>query len=123
MNSNDPVDIERDPQTGDMLFPIRLARGSLGVAQRATLRLKLFLGEWFKARENGVPYFERLLGHKFSLQVAQQTIREQLRLCPDVSDILAVDINFTSVTRDLQIGFTMRTSFGDVISQSLEVQL
>lgn len=65
---------------GDLLIKegrLGLTQGAEAVRQRLELSLSLFQGEWFLDLEQGVPWFEFLLGSKApNLEIAKAILRQ-----------------------------------------------
>lgn len=48
------------------------------VAQRLSIRLKTFEGEWFLDTEYGVPYWQRILGKKPTKSAVDQILQQEI---------------------------------------------
>jgi len=81
------------------------------VAQRLTIRLLTFLGEWFLDTTYGVPHYQRILGKKTSKQAVDNIFQEQILLDEDVLEITSFSSTFTN--RNYSLNFKARTIFGE----------
>lgn len=97
-----------DLTSGDLRFTTGLA----AVAQGIRIRLQLFKGEWFMDLEEGVPYFQDLLGHKFSETKARAAFRDSILAAPGVVELVTLNTIFEGSTRTLRVQFEARTDFG-----------
>lgn len=81
------------------------------VAQAVMTRLKLFMGEWYQNTDEGVPYFQGVLG-KHSKDEADAVLKSQIA---EVEGVIGYS-NFSSVknsdTRGYSCGFTLDTVYG-----------
>lgn len=84
------------------------------VAQRLTIRLRTLYQEWFLNVDYGVPYLEKILGHKVKKTTVDAIIQEQIYKERGVSEI----VSFTSrmVNRDYSCQFRVRTDSGETTS-------
>ena len=77
---------------GDMLFenggcPITRDFTD-SVAQRVFMMLRTFLGEWYLNVETGVPYTQRILGHRIDKSTVDRILQERILAEPGVGGIL-----------------------------------
>jgi hypothetical protein len=137
----DPIDVFIDPATGDITpsGSINFTSGIAAVIQGATIRLKMFAGEWFLNLAQGVPYLERadgtvtrdqaLLGQKFDAAKAIRAFRDQLLGSPErgiagvpgILSLTQLDVSFDDPTRTLTITWQAKTAFGDTNLNTLTV--
>src|SRR5690625_7764190 len=69
-NNHDLVFVNGEcPTTGDMVDV---------VTQRLYIRLRTFLGEWYLNYKYGVPWLEKVLGHKTKKSSVDMVIQEQI---------------------------------------------
>jgi hypothetical protein len=115
--ANEPIDFKLDAD-GDLVVPIQFVSGLEAVAQGIRVRLKLFRGEWFLNLDEGVPYFEDLLGRKFDRARAREIIRTELLKSPGVVEITSLTADFDGQTRALSVDWAVRTEFGDTSGQT-----
>lgn len=80
------------------------------VRQRLIIRLRTFYSEWFLNEQYGVPYLERILGHKVKKSTVDAIIQEHIYKEVGVLEI----VNFSSSLRgrDYSCSFRVRTKSG-----------
>ena len=67
---------------GDLIFtngqcPVTSESAEI-VAQRLTIRLRTFLGEWWLNTSYGVPYLQSILGYKTTKESVDRIMQEQI---------------------------------------------
>lgn len=82
------------------------------VAQRLTIRLRTFMGEWFVNTLYGVPYYERILKKQTTKTNVDNIMREQILSEPGVLEIVNFSSNLNSIAREYSCSFTVRTQEG-----------
>jgi hypothetical protein len=90
--------------------------GPEGVIQRIRIRIQIFLEEWSLNKEVGIPYFQKLLGHKFKRLTAVNAFRKEISKVQGVNQVLTLDVQFDGRTRSLTVTFNVRSVFGDIAS-------
>lgn len=123
------VDWAIDLDTGDLIFPLRYTTGLEAVAQGLRIRILSFRGEWFWNLDDGVPYLARngvtadeaLLGQRYDKAKAIAAFRDAILATPGVTEILTLAADFDTATRTLSISFKVRTTFGVVEVDELEI--
>jgi hypothetical protein len=108
-------------ENGDITIN-KSATGISGVIQRIRTRVQIFLEEWFLNESVGIPYFQKLLGHKFNLIVANSSFRKEIAKVQGVVQVRTVNVTFEGRTRTLTIDLNARTEFGDLLT-SLQVDI
>lgn len=101
---------ELDIENGDLI----LTTGADAVEQHLRQRLWFFLGEWFLATDQGVPYFQSILGQKLNLGSVSAILQETILTTPGVIELLSFELDFDNATRELSLDFAVRTSDGDI---------
>lgn len=95
--------------------------GIEGVTQLATIKLKLFLREWFANLEIGIDWF-KVLGQKFTPDV-EKDLRGQvarlMRTVPAVVDVFGLSFPLDGETRGLSVTLGLRTEFGDTPADAI----
>jgi hypothetical protein len=66
---------------------------SAAVKQSLRIRLRTFLGEWFRDRNEGVDYRNEILIHDFKSSRADREIRRCIMLTPGIQSIVSIEIN------------------------------
>lgn len=109
------MDLLLNQSTGDMVFingacPIT-ERFEGAVCQRLYVRLRTLLSEWFLDSPYGVPYLERILGHKVPKSTVDLIFQEQILKDSGVSQITAFSSHY-GVDRKYTLTFRVRTTQG-----------
>jgi len=82
------------------------------IAQRLTVRLLTFLGEWRYNTTYGVPYFERLLGIKNRKTDIDTVFQTEILKEPGVKSIISFESSLQD--REYSLEFRVRIDTGDV---------
>lgn len=82
------------------------------VAQRLTIRLRTFLGEWFLNTEYGVPYFERILRKGVNKITVDNILREKILEEQGVLEIESFSSEFNPAARNYSCSFQVKTASG-----------
>ena len=82
------------------------------VAQRLSIRLHTFLGEWFMNVEYGVPYWQRILGIKNTKESVDLIFQQQILLETGVKEITSFTSTFEN--RNYSATFQVRVVNGEV---------
>lgn len=82
------------------------------VAQRLTIRLRTFLGEWFLDTTYGVPYLSRILVKNVSKTTVDNILREEILNEPGVLEIQKFSSTFDAGTRLYSCSFIVLTREG-----------
>lgn len=82
------------------------------VAQRLTIRLRTFLGEWFLNTQYGVPYFERILRKGVNKTSVDNILREQILEEAGVLEIESFISEFDPSARSYSCKFQVKTASG-----------
>jgi len=91
------------------------------VAQRLTIRLRTFLGEWFLNTSYGVPYFQRILKKGVERKTVDNILREKILEEPGVLEIESFTSEFNTSARNYSCSFQVKTASG--ISQAVTVSV
>jgi len=125
MLSTDILDLKLDPATGDLALGadggLQFATGIDGVAQLVKIRLLLFKEEWFLNLDAGIPYYEEILGEKFSDTVLRRRLAEAITSTPGVVEIVTLGIDFDASTRVISVTWAIRCQFGDTEPDTLAI--
>ena len=76
-------------------------------------RLNLWLGTWFADTQDGVPYFQQILGKNNTL-VATALIQERIFNTAWVNEIKSLYVEFNEQTGKLTIQGIVSCTFGDI---------
>lgn len=119
---------DRDDETNDIIFPLRLIGGLRAVAIGCKTRCLLCQGEWFLNIDAGIPYLPRqgsvsesqaILGNKFNPITTRQAFLVELMSTPAVIDVPTLRLNFDGPTRNLTMAWVVATQFGDTVTDTL----
>lgn len=80
------------------------------VAQRLSIRLQSFLGDWFINTAYGVPYWQRILGKKVSKTAVDRIFQEQILSERGVREITSFTSTFQN--RQYEMSFRVRALDG-----------
>jgi hypothetical protein len=117
--------------TGDVEIPLRFVSGVEAAAQGCRERLRAVRGEWFRDLNLGVPWFENdqvpptraILGQRYDERRVRAEVRAALLGDPTgvITEILRLDVSFSTATRVLTIRWQVRCAFGDTPVETLEI--
>lgn len=109
------LDLDGD---GDVLIDAHgrmvLTEGTGAVRQRLYLRTSLWRGEYPPDTTVGLPYRETL-GRKDGGRLLEQHLREAVTTSPGVAAVEAWDFALDRATRLATLGYTVRTTTGEVL--------
>lgn len=100
---------------GDVSLLTTLAES---VRQRLTIKLQLFLGEWFLNTRLGVPYFRDVLVKNPNFSLIRTLFRGLILSDPDVVAISAMTLDHDAALRHLSVDFEAVIRDGTVVSAS-----
>lgn len=84
------------------------------VIQRLYIRLRTFYQEWWLDDTYGVPWLERILGHKVKKSTVDMIIQEQILSEREVAEVVSFSSKYVNDTRDYSCSFQVRTDGGQV---------
>jgi hypothetical protein len=120
----DPIDLLLDGDGDIVVGPdLVFSKGIEAVAQSARIRLLSFKGEWFADLEDGVPYYQNILGQKFNQTHVRDAFRDALLGTADVAEIVSLVTEFNRGTRLLSVSWELLTVFGDTVSDALDLEV
>lgn len=120
------MDIFLDPSTHDILFingetPVTNTDFDV-VAQRLKIRLLTFQGEYDFNIQFGVPYFQRILGHRIRKVDVDNIFQQQILLEDGVVEIASFDSTLTNGVYHLI--FSAKNDKGQITSPiEIEMQI
>lgn len=98
-----------------------------GVVQLAVIQLKLFLEEWFANLDEGFPWFQEILGKKFTSEVEQRiralVVDRMTRKVPAVTGVFGLAVSFGGSDRALGISLGLHTHFGDTPPDAIQASI
>lgn len=89
------------------------------VIQRLYIRLRTLMGDWYLNEEYGVPWLERILGHKVRKQTVDMIIQEQILLDSGVKSITRFSSNLNKDTRVYECSFSVQVKSGEIAEMSI----
>lgn len=116
-----PTTLLVDPATGDLDVSqgLRLTTDlQTYVAQRLFDNLSFFLNEWFLNLNEGIPYFERVIGAKPDLALIDTLYRRAILATPGVGSIKNLKLDFDRATRALSVRFEATLIDGTQVSEA-----
>ncbi|MGN6108540.1 MAG: hypothetical protein ACTHU0_25770 [Kofleriaceae bacterium] len=91
------------------------ARGMDAIVQQCRIALQMLRDEWFLDLDEGIPYWDGILGAKPAIAVAlaRDEFRRALLAVDGVRDVTRLDVVFDRRTRTLRVDWQVRTVFGE----------
>lgn len=103
-------------EAGDLV----LVEGAESIAQRLTLGLSLFRGEWALDPTAGIPFLQEILGQKPRIDHVREIFREAILATPGVGTLDSLTVEQTG--RELSIDFRVTTDEGELVEDTVRVQ-
>lgn len=121
--STRPIDLLLDSD-GDLVIDsdVHFSTGVNAVAQGIRIRLQNFKGEWFLDLDDGVPYYQDILGQKYDQNKVRDAFRDAILATPGVEELLKLEVSFDGQTRTLSVEWEVRAATG-TIEESLELEV
>lgn len=119
-----PQDLLFDFSTGDIAIVnggFDTSKGIQSVAQALRIHLRFFLGEWFLDEGVGVPYFQQIFTKAPNLPLIESIFRSEILSVPGVGAIDSLNMLFDRASRRATVTFKVRTDWGELIADSLEI--
>jgi hypothetical protein len=82
---------------------LSVVTGQSAVAQRLSIRLRLFRGDWFLNALEGVPYHDQVLPKGASAAVRREVIRRVIATMAGVQRVVSLDLQLDAAARSLQV--------------------
>lgn len=96
--------------------------GGDAVPQGIKIRLQMFRGECYLNEDAGVPYFDNILIKNPDPLLVRALLTEAISATPDVTAVLAADLELDGETREASISYTVDTEYSTVsVSEQIEV--
>jgi len=109
------LDVNGDPLRGAGLYNFLVDLEAC--AQVISTRLKLLLGEWFLALNDGLPLFQSLLSHPITSNAVALIISQRILGSPYVTGVSNIQVTYSSV-RQFAFYADVQTSFGPLAVSS-----
>ena len=84
------------------------------VAQAVYTRLRLWQGEWWEDRNEGLPMMQRILGFRNTQQAADILIRDRIVGTTDVSGMVSFESTYDPNTRNYSCTSEVTTKYGNI---------
>lgn len=82
------------------------------VIQRLYIRLRTFMGEWYLNVEYGVPWLEKVLGHKVKKTTVDMTIQKEILDVEGVARVTHFESWYDNTTRAYRCKFKVQATNG-----------
>lgn len=95
--------------TGDLALTngdLVIVAGIDAIKQHLTIRLRFFLGEWFRNRNEGIDYYGKVLVKNPDIPIITGLLSRVVRETPGVSSVDVFDLTYTPATRSMTVSFT-----------------
>lgn len=112
------MDLQLDQKTHDLVFingecPVTTGLVN-SVTQRLIIRLRTFFSEWFIDTTYGVPWLQRVLGHKINRSSVDIIIQENILKDEYVSQVVSFSSSLDELTRTYRCQFRVRVIDGEL---------
>ena len=98
---------DSNPDVGDLYLDgidIPLVDGKDAVAQHVKIRLRAVKGEWFRNANDGVPYFDEILGQRTpDLGRIRRIFSRVITTTPGVASLDRLEVDFDRASRRLTV--------------------
>lgn len=112
------MDIKFDDTNNDIVFEnndIAFVEGLEEIRQLHLERLRLFKGEWFLDLQEGVPYFQSILGKGNRIEDISTVFKNEILSIPGTKSLSVFDLGFDSALRELTLDYTAITDGNDFV--------
>ncbi len=92
------------------------------VAQKLTIKLLTFFGEWFLDTSIGIPYFETILNKGVSKTTIDGIFQEAILEEPQVVEITEFNSIIDTESRSYQLSFKVKTS-SNIVTDYIDILL
>lgn len=89
--------------------------GAAAVRQKVSSRFRMFLGEWFLDRRQGVPYYRHVFVKNPDLAVIRLVFRRVLLGTPGILSAPVFELAFDSAARTLSFNFEAQSAEEPII--------
>lgn len=107
--------VRKQDANGDMVFGHSATdyylNDPVGVAQVVSTRLRLWLGQWFLARTDGMPWLTKVIG-KYTEDTRDAAITARIFGSPGVKSIASYQSQLNRDTRDFDVTAYINTDYG-----------
>jgi hypothetical protein len=101
-------DGEVDVTTGNIVF----ATGAEAIKINVRNRLQVFREEWFLDEDEGMPYYQTILGKNRDAELVRAAFRDRILSTPAVTALDALSFTLNTQTRELEVVYRAQTDEG-----------
>lgn len=118
-------DIQLDLVTHDVLVTddLQLVAGGAAIAQAVKIRLLFFKEEWFLDLDQGMPYWQEILGKKTTASVLRSIFRDQILDTPGILELPTLSLAFNGSSRELAMSFKATTDLGELNVEATDLEV
>lgn len=109
-------DIVCDESTG---WEVPFASGGVGIKQLIAIAIRLYLAEWFLDQDEGMPWFQEILGEKYDEGLLRKRLAERILGVPGVNTITSLVVAFDPSTRAVSVTYDVLSVFGDPVADTI----
>jgi len=91
------------------------------VLQHTRTRLLFYLGEWFLNVESGTPWFQEIFRKPVNLDVTEFIIKSRIIETDGVAELMQFSLNYNKDSRTLEVFFSARTIYNNIISSEVTI--
>jgi hypothetical protein len=91
-----------------------VGEGAQAVAQRLSIRLKMYFREWVLDRSAGTKWYQNILVKGSDKYVVDQELKKRVRDTEGVSDIRTWNSRFNASTREYELDFVVVTEIEEI---------
>jgi hypothetical protein len=91
---------------------LALVAGVAEVAQHLLVGLKLFLGEWYLAEDDGIPYWQHILTNAPNTRVIEGLFRQDILTDQDIESLTSFVLELDRTTRKMDVDFVAVSKIG-----------
>ncbi len=95
--------------------------GSNAVAQAIQTKLKLYEDEWWEDLDDGLPMFQKILGHRTPKAEVANIIKKRILEVPNILEINTVDFSYNGQSRSYSFSCNVITIFGQAIILNIPI--
>lgn len=112
------ADIKLDPLTHDVVvenYDVVLVTGVDLIVQRLRQRLWFFMGEWYLAINQGVPYYQEILRKGVTRTRVESALKRAIVTTPGVLELVQFTLDYAPSTRQAEVDFTCRVEGDEIV--------
>lgn len=112
------ADVKLDPLTHDIVvenYDVLLVTGVDLIVQRLRQRLWFFMGEWYLAINEGVPYYQEILRKGVTRERVESALKRAIVTTPGVLELVRFNLTYAPGTRQTSVDFSCRVENDEVL--------